>query len=137
MAEQIDQHTEVFGCIPHQIDAEWDPRFAYLAGFPLNLMYMGARDVDGRPELASCCYWFDPGTYTENEGRREMWYFAEHESPYRLCVSCDANGSNWETVKYRGDAVVCIAHGTEFDKAMLHATMVALRPDEPVDSPGE
>jgi hypothetical protein len=38
MAKRAQRHSRVFLMpIPHQIEAAWDPRYAYLAGFPLNL----------------------------------------------------------------------------------------------------
>jgi hypothetical protein len=115
--------------IPHQIEAAWDPRYAYLAGFPLNLMYCGPR----AGQVAHCIYWFDPGSYRENARRREMWYRPRHPSRFRVRVRFDKRTLRWQTSKFRGREELSYAEGTEFDKAMMHTTLVGLQPDEPVD----
>jgi hypothetical protein len=137
MTKRADEHPHIFMPIPHQIEAEWNPNYAYLAGFPLNLMYIGMREGDDGARLVSCTYWFDPGTYCEQAQRRMMDYFRTRESPYWVRVSCDSNGSGWETNKYRNGEVICIAHGAEFETAMMQATLIGLRPDEPVDPEDE
>ena len=134
MTKRMHESPRLLGFVPYQIEAEWDPRYAYLAGFPLNLLYAGLREIEGTPQPASCCYWVDPGTYAENPQRREMWYFPKHESPYSVCVSFDRDASRWQTIKYQRDRVVCVAEGTSFDQAMLQTTLIALLPDEPVDA---
>ena len=121
----------LLGCVPDRIEAEWDPRFAHLAGFPLNLAYAGTH---GEAAVVLCTYWFDPGTYAEDGDRREMWYRPRHASPYRVCVVYDQRRSRWETTKYRGDEVVSLADGRSFEQAMMQTTLVGLRPDEPSDA---
>jgi len=74
--------------IPVRIQAEWNRNYAHLAGVPLNLVYLGVRpptDDGGPPRLASACYWFDPGTYREDEATRELWYVT-----VALCARCEA-----------------------------------------------
>lgn len=44
--------------IPFQIEAEWNLSYAYLAGFPLNLLYTGLRpsDAGAQPHVAVAYY---------------------------------------------------------------------------------
>jgi len=120
--------------LPVRIEAEWNPKYAHLAGFPLNLVYLGVRPPtsgDGPPRLVSACYWFDPGTYREDEAIRELWYVTREESPYRVCVRHHKRSGAWSTLKYRGDELVASAEGPDFEHAMIQATMVGLAADEP------
>jgi len=119
--------------IPVQIEAEWDPRYAHLVGFPLNLLYTGLRDSGGQDQArpAAACYWFDPGTYRENEQRREMLYLPREESPYYVRVTVRKDTGAWETCKYRGEELICAASGPNYETAMLHATLAGLESDEP------
>ena len=120
--------------LPVRIQAEWNPKYAHLAGFPLNLVYVGLRPPtsgDGPPRLATACYWFDPGTYREDEATRELWYVAHEESPYRVSVRHHKRSGTWETGKYRGDDLVASAEGPDFEHAMLQTTLVGLAADEP------
>jgi len=115
--------------IPGRIEAEWNRNYAHLAGFPLNLVYLGVRPPTsggGPPRLVSACYWFDPGTYREDETTRELWYVAREESPYRVRVRHHPRTGAWETGKYRADALVASAEGPDFDHAMIQTTLVGL-----------
>src|SRR5262249_15664963 len=94
--------------IPHQIEAEWNPDFAHLVGFPLNLMYARISAAEGGELPMTCTYWFDPGTYDESEEHRAMSYFPEHDSPYWVRVSFDKRTARWRTVKHREETEVCI-----------------------------
>ena len=118
--------------IPAQIEAHWNPRYAYLAGFPLNLLYGGVRagDGEGHPRPTATCYWFDPGTYREDEQVREMLYVPREESAYYVRVTLQKDTGVWTTYKYRGDTLICMASGPDFKTAMLHTTMVGRQADE-------
>jgi hypothetical protein len=133
------EQTLFIANIPVQIEAEWNPRYAHLAGFPLNLMYTGLRDVDGQDQArpAAACYWFDPGTYREDELWREMLYLPREESPYYVRVTVRKDTGAWDTCKYRGEALICAASGPNYEIAMLHATLAGLESDEPESDPAE
>jgi hypothetical protein len=49
-------------------------------------------------------------------------------------VVCARHLTQWRTVKYWGDEVVCVVDGADFDRAMLETTMVGLRPNELVEA---
>ena len=121
-------------CIPHQIEAGWDNNFApRLAGFPLNLLYAGVRWTITGKRLRSCCYWFNPRSYSENGDKREMLYLPKVKSAYWVSVEYHKKNGSWYTEKYKDDKLVCIASGPDFDRAMLQTTLIGLRRDEPVD----
>jgi len=119
--------------IPSQIDAGWNPRYAYLSGFPLNLLYTGLRaaSAGGAPRVAAACYWFAPVTYREDAHIREMQYLPRTASPYYVHVTVRKDTGVWGTWKYRGRELVCTASGPDFETAMIHTTLVGLQPDEP------
>ncbi len=123
--------------IPRQIEAEWNLRYAYLAGFPLNIVFTGRRPSDeaAQPYLVAACYWFDFRTYEEDEELREMCYYPNEESPYCLRVSVRKDTGVWETFKYRDEELVCSASGATFEAAMMQTTIIGLQPDEPESDP--
>ncbi len=127
------KQTMFIANIPVQIVAEWNPRYAHLAGFPLNLMYTSLRDSGGQgpARAAAACYWFDPGTYREDEQRREMLYVSLDGSPYHVRIAVRKDTGSWEVCKYRKQELVCAGSGPNFKTAMLHATLCGLEADEP------
>ncbi len=42
----------------------------------------------------------------------------------------DKNRGNWQTEKFRGDKLICLAAGPTFDGAMIQTTMVGAAVDE-------
>lgn len=121
--------------IPYQIEAHWDTDWApRLAGFPVNIRYSGTR----KGKAASCCYFFDPHTYVEDSEKREMAYYPRVRSEYWIIVQHYKvpfpNGNCWYTAKFKGDEVICFAcGGADFDRVMMHTTLIGLHKDEPVD----
>jgi len=128
-----------FANIPVQIEADWDPRYDFLAGFPLNLLYSGVRisDADAQPYVAAACYWFDPRTYREDDEIREMRYRPRERSPYHVRIVVRKRTGAWETFKYRDDVLVFQSSGPEFRGVMIATTAVGLRSDEPESELGE
>ena len=44
MSERDENLSDFIACIPHEIQADWDAKYApLLAGFPLNLMFIRIR----------------------------------------------------------------------------------------------
>jgi hypothetical protein len=122
----------MMGCIPFPIEAEWDPRGAHLAGFPLNIVYSSVRpDGAGVQERLVACYWFDEGTYREDDTVREMAYAPQEETPYSVLVRFHKASGQWETVKYCAGDLVCYASGANYEGAMIQTTLVGVAPDEP------
>jgi hypothetical protein len=123
--------------IPFQIEAEWNREFAYLAGFPVQLVYTGMRAArtGGAPRVATACYWFDPGTYREDELVREMRYHPYNESFYSVRVTVRKDTGEWETFKYHGEQLLYVAHGPDFYTTMLQTLLVGLHSDEPENDP--
>ena len=116
--------------IPHAIEADWDSDWApRLAGFPVNLCYGELR----RTGSACATYYFDPGSFRETEINRSMRYFPRQESEFWVEVIIQKQDAAIETRKYRGSQLVCLAQGSDFRNAMIHATLTGLEPGEPTD----
>jgi len=139
----------IMGFIPYRIEAEWDPAGAHMAGFPLNIVFSDMRpDDSGVRERFVACYWFDEGTYREDDTVREMRYVSRRptgdnagsettpvspeENPYHVLVRCQKANSLWESFKYRGEQQIAYASGADYDRAMIHTSLIHLEPDEPV-----
>src|SRR5689334_17384141 len=101
---------------PHQIQADWGGGYwaQRLAGFPLNLLYTSIRRTEAGNRVVCCCYWFDPGSYTEDGAKRKMVYLPRLSSPYRLVVEYHKNDAVWRTLKYKDEQLVTCAQGPEF-----------------------
>jgi hypothetical protein len=117
--------------IPHQIEADWNPRYAHLAGFPLNIMFTRIRkQPGGTPHTIAACYWFDPGTYQEDEATRRMTYASRTDCSYHVEVIINKQAGFIESRKYKGKKLISQSHGDSFDQAMVHATLRDVEPDE-------
>ena len=117
--------------IPHQIEVDWDKRYAHLAGFPLNIMFTGLRkQQNGTQQFISACYWFDPGTYPEDEVKRQMRYVNRTGTRYHVEIIIDKRSGMIETSKYKGESLISQGNGKSFDQAIIHATLCGLEPDE-------
>ena len=120
--------------IPYQIEADCGDDLAHrLAGFPLNIMYTGFRRSRLGGRLEACCYWFDPGSYLEDDKKREMNYRPRFKSPFWIKVEYDKTRKFWQTLKYRHEDLLVMAEGTGFYAAMKHTTLPGLEPDELTD----
>lgn len=136
--------------IPYPIEADWDLAAAHLAGFPLNIVYSDVRPDDtGVRERFVACYWFDEGTYREDDTVREMMYVPRppvgdtagtgmarvptEQNPYQVLVRYHKPSGLWETFKYRGGHQIAYASGADYDRAMIHTTLIRPEPDEPAD----
>ncbi|MBP1688508.1 MAG: hypothetical protein H6Q33_4651 [Deltaproteobacteria bacterium] len=140
----------IMGFIPYRIEADWDPVATHLAGFPLNIVYSDVRPDDtGVRERFIACYWFDEGSYREDETIREMMYVprrpagdtagtemapvSPEENPYHVLVRYQKASGVWETFKFRGERQIAYASGADYDRALIHTTLIHLEPDEPAD----
>jgi hypothetical protein len=117
--------------IPQQIEADWNPRYAHLAGFPLNIMFTGIRkQPGGTPHIIAACYWFDPGTYQEDEAIRRMTYVSRTDCSYHVEVIINKQAGFIESRKYKGKKLISQSHDDSFDQAMVHARLRGVEPDE-------
>ena len=124
--------------IPHQIEADWNPRYAHLAGFPLNIMFTAIRKQRaGPPHIIAACYWFDPGTYQENEEERQMTYVSRTDYGYHVEVVINKQSGAIESRKYKGQKLISQSHGDSFKQAMIHATLCGVEPDEGTEVSGQ
>jgi hypothetical protein len=62
-----------------------------------------------------------------------MQYYRRHASPFSVEVVISEGDEHIESRKYRGEELVCHAAGPDFQKAMIHTTIVGLLDDEPTD----
>jgi hypothetical protein len=59
-----------------------------------------------------------------------MCYFTKHPNGYRVLVIHNKNRGSWQTEKFRGDKLICLAAGSTFDGAMIQTTMVGAEEGE-------
>ena len=125
---------DFIACIPHEIQADWDPKYApLLAGFPLNLMFIRIRkpkNGEGPFQTVSSLYEFDLSTFRQDPDKRQMTYRRSANSEYRVEVVIYREKSMIVVSKFRGRDLLRQASGTSFDKTMLHATMCGPEEDE-------
>jgi hypothetical protein len=158
--EQKDASSPVrwFGNLPRRIlpDEGVDPR---LAGFPANLLYSQIIDPKTDPEtskflLMICAFdptrllsdeqfrtkvravWYypDPTSYVEDAHKRQMQYDSRKAGEYSITVAWDKDQNRWETHKYKGNELVCLAFGEDFNSAMWQTTAFGPRLDETLDT---
>jgi hypothetical protein len=138
MSEKDENLSDFIACIPHEIQADWDAKYApLLAGFPLNLMFIRIRkpkNGEGPLQIVSSLYEFDLGTFRESPDKRQMTYRSPANSEYRVEVAIYREKSVIEVSKFRGRKLLWQADGTTFDGAMVQATMCGMEVDELGDS---
>ena len=138
MRKPRDGEISFIANIPHQIEADWHPRYAHLAGFPLNIMFTGIRKQSGgTPHIIAACYWFDPGTYQEDEATKRMTYLSRTDYGYHVEVTINKKSGAIESRKYKGKKLVSQSSGKSFDLAMIHATLCGVEPDEGQEDYGQ
>ena len=147
-----------FGNLPRPIrpDVGVDSR---LAGFPANLLYSQIADPDTDRETAKlllmmCAFdpaklladkqlckkvravWYypDPTSYIEDGHKRQMQYKGRKAGEYSITVVWDKDQSRWETRKYKGNELVCLAYGKDFNSAMWQTTLLGPQLDEALDT---
>ena len=114
--------------VPCRIGTEetnFPPQFA---GLPVNIVYSQV----GHKGFAIACYEPDTETFSETESTKEMVYVNEHGGEYSVKVRLNKATGAVEAIKYRGEEVVSIAEGPDFDSAMLQTSMMGLQPGERV-----
>jgi hypothetical protein len=147
-----------FGNLPRPIRPD-DGVDARLAGFPANLLYSQIADPETDRETAKflmmmCAFdparllgdrqlcskvravWYypDPTSYIEDGHKRQMQYRSRRAGEYSITVIWDKDESRWETRKYKGDELVFLAYGKDFNSAMWHTTALGPQLDEALDT---
>jgi hypothetical protein len=121
--------------LPYPIEPGWDAKCApLLAGFPVKLVYRGVRprnDDTRKPIVARANYFFDPGSFHEDDSRKQMRYLPHLASDYYVDVLWKKQKACWETSKFKGGRLIAVADGRTFDGAMTHTLLIGLQPDEP------
>ena len=147
-----------FGNLPRPIrsDEGVDSR---LAGFPANLLYSQIADpeTDGetakfllmmcafdparllgdeqfRTKVRAVWYYPDAASYIEDAHKRQMQYNSRKAGEYSVTVAWDKDQSRWETRKYKGNELVLLAFGKDFNEAMWHTTAFGPEIDEALDT---
>jgi hypothetical protein len=138
LSDRDENLTDFIACIPHEIQADWDAKYApLLAGFPLNLMFIRIRkpkNGEGPIQIVSSLYEFDFDTFRESPDKRQMTYCSPANSEYRVEVVIYREKSVIEVSKFRGRNLLWQADGTTFDGTMVQATMCGMEPDELADN---
>jgi hypothetical protein len=147
-----------FGNLPRRIRSD-ETADSRLAGFPVNLLYSQIVDRETDKETAKfllmmCAFdpakllgdkqlcnkvravWYypDPATYIEDAHIRQMQYRTRKASEYAITVIWDKDQSRWETRKYKGNELVCLAYGKDFNSAMWQTTALGPQLDEAIDT---
>ena len=134
MTESDTNRMDFIACIPHEIQADWDAKYApLLAGFPLDLVFTGIRKPKNGGEsvqIVSSVYKFELGTFRESSDKRQMTYRSPANCEYRVEVLIHREKSVIEVSKFRGRNLLWQASGTTFDGAMVQATMCGMEADE-------
>jgi hypothetical protein len=124
-----------FVCLlPQVIDPSWCSPAPLLAGFPLNVHFMGLSEQAGERQLqrlVMASYWFDPATYREDEDVRAMSYFANVAREYHVEVIYWKRKQQWEGRKYRADQLLLTAEGYELQRLILQLTLCGISLGEP------
>jgi hypothetical protein len=147
-----------FGNLPRPIRSG-DGVDSRLAGFPVNLLYSQIADPETNRETAKflfmmCAFdpakllgdkqlckkvravWYypDPISYIEDRHKRQMQYKSRKAGEYSITVVWDKDQSRWETRKYKGNELVLLAYGKDFNSAMWHTTALGPQLDEVLDT---
>jgi hypothetical protein len=94
-------------------------------------MFTGIRkQPGGTPHIIAACYWFDPGTYQEDEAIRRMTYVSRTDCSYHVEVIINKQAGFIESRKYKGKKLISQSHDDSFDQAMVHARLRDVEPDE-------
>lgn len=121
--------------LPCPIEPDWNEKWGpLLAGFPVQLVYRGIRrrnDDTRRPIVARANYFFDPGSFLEDDSKKQMRYIPRLPSDYYVDVVWKKQDECWETSKFKGDRLIAVADGNTFEGAMIHTLLIGLQPDEP------
>jgi hypothetical protein len=121
MSEKDENRMDFIACIPHEIQADWDPKYApLLAGFPLNLMFI-RKPKNSEQQIFSSLYEFDLGTFRDSPDKRQMTYRSPANSEYRVEVVMYREKLVIEVSKFRGRNLLWQASGTTFGAAMVQA----------------
>ncbi len=59
-----------------------------------------------------------------------MQYKSRKASEYSITVVWDKDQNRWETRKYKGNELVCLAFGKDFNSAMWQTTALGFRLDD-------
>jgi hypothetical protein len=120
--------------LPQPIRADWGGEYAEtLAGFPVQLVYIGVRlrkDETHRPIIVKARYFFDPGSFREDDLKKEMIYRSHLPSDFYVRVLWHKETQHWDTFKCHGIRLVFHATGTSFEGAMRNTLAGGLQPDE-------
>ena len=158
--EQKDASSPVrwLGNLPRRIrpDEGVDPR---LAGFPANLLYSQIVDRETDTEnakflLMMCAFdparllgdeqfrtkvravwhYLGPASYIEDAHKRQIQYRCRKANEFSVTVVWDKVQDRWETRKYRGEELVLLAFGTDFNSTVWHTTALGPELDEALDT---
>jgi len=121
--------------LPIPIEPEWDEKYApVMAGFPVQLVYIGVRprkDETGKPIAVKSRYSFDPGSFIQDDARKQMRYLPLISSEFYVDIIWETRNDRWTTFKYEGNRLVCEASGDNFDEAMRKTLAAGLELNEP------
>jgi hypothetical protein len=121
--------------LPCPIQPFWDEKYSpLLAGFPVQLAYIGVRprnDGSRKPIVVKARYAFDPGSFFENDLKKEMRYRSCLPSDFFVDVIRLKKSQDWQTFKYDKNRLLFHATGSQFEEAMKNTLAIGLYPDEP------
>jgi hypothetical protein len=125
-----------FVCLlPHTIDPAWSDPVSPLAGFPLNISYVGLAVNDPLlgPQPVAACYWFQPDTYSEDDQSRHLSYLPRKQSQFRVELTWSRHEHCWQGRKFKGTELLRLSQGPELQRFILQTEMCGPEPDEPTE----
>lgn len=150
--------ASLLGNVPERFQPD-DVANSQLAGFPVNLLYSQIADPKTDMETAKfllmmCAFdpatllgdkrlckkvravWYYPdrATYIEDGHKRQMQYRSRKGGDHSITVSWDKDQNRWETRKYKGDELILLACGKDFNSAMWQTTAFGPQIDEVLDT---
>ena len=93
--------------LPCPIEREWHDTWGpLLAGFPVELVYVGVRprnDVSRRPIVVKAR---DLGSFSEDDSRKQIRYLPRLPGDYYVEVAWKKETGCWETSKFKADQLI-------------------------------
>jgi hypothetical protein len=130
-----DARRDFAAFIPRQIEPERDMKYGlHLAGFPVALLLQRVQPMEAGAKAVIVAAVYEPATSTfvETEQSRELTYLNKAGGKYTIKIILDEANGSVQAFKYKGEEIVAIAAGRDFDSAIIQIGLMGIAPDEPV-----
>ena len=114
--------------IPRHLSAEGRPE---LSNFPLNVLFVSYRVVNGIRETGEALYEPDLSTFTESGTAHSMTYRDTYGDAGTLRISFDVLAQQWHGEKFVSGELVDEMTASEWTSFFVNLTALGLMPGEP------